>query len=104
MGHIAVGCLGVRASNHFGDGTVTYRDTDWPLTAAGGLALLDDGYRRWSDGIRSLDEASMAAPVRAERRAVARATDGPLIFHINREVIHHGAEVALLRDLYVARR
>jgi hypothetical protein len=24
-----------------------------------------------------------------------------LILHINREVIHHGAEIALLRDLYV---
>ena len=23
-----------------------------------------------------------------------------LVLHINREVIHHGAEVALLRDLY----
>ena len=23
-----------------------------------------------------------------------------LILHINREVMHHGAEVALLRDLY----
>jgi hypothetical protein len=26
-----------------------------------------------------------------------------LILHINREVIHHGAEIALLRDLYTAR-
>jgi hypothetical protein len=24
-----------------------------------------------------------------------------LVLHINREVIHHGAEVALLRDLYL---
>lgn len=24
----------------------------------------------------------------------------PLVLHINREVIHHGAEVALLRDLW----
>lgn len=23
-----------------------------------------------------------------------------LVLHINREVIHHGAEIALLRDLY----
>lgn len=25
------------------------------------------------------------------------------MLHVNREVIHHGAEVALLRDLYRAR-
>jgi hypothetical protein len=24
-----------------------------------------------------------------------------LVLHINREVIHHGAEIALLRDLYI---
>ena len=23
-----------------------------------------------------------------------------LVLHVNREVIHHGAEIALLRDLY----
>jgi hypothetical protein len=28
---------------------------------------------------------------------------GALVLHINREVIHHGAEVALLRDLYLRR-
>jgi hypothetical protein len=27
-----------------------------------------------------------------------------LVLHINREAIHHGAEIALLRDLYRARR
>ena len=27
-----------------------------------------------------------------------------LVFHINREVLHHGAEVALLMDLYAHRR
>jgi len=26
-----------------------------------------------------------------------------LILHINREVIHHGAEISLLRDLYLRR-
>ena len=26
-----------------------------------------------------------------------------LVLHINRELIHHGAEVALLRDLYAHR-
>jgi hypothetical protein len=26
-----------------------------------------------------------------------------LVLHINRETLHHGAEIALLRDLYVNR-
>jgi len=33
----------------------------------------------------------------------AYAGTAALVLHINREVIHHGAEVALLRDLYRAR-
>jgi hypothetical protein len=43
--------------------------------------------------------------------ALARPAEGPfaehplseLVVHINREVIHHGAEISLLRDLYRAR-
>jgi hypothetical protein len=27
-----------------------------------------------------------------------------LVLHIHREVIHHGAEIALLRDLYLRQR
>jgi hypothetical protein len=27
-----------------------------------------------------------------------------LVLHINREVIHHGAEISLLRDLYLRRQ
>jgi len=26
-----------------------------------------------------------------------------LVLHINREALHHGAEIALLRDLYASR-
>jgi hypothetical protein len=28
---------------------------------------------------------------------------GRLVLHINREALHHGAEIALLRDLYANR-
>jgi len=30
----------------------------------------------------------------------AEASMAELVFHINREMLHHGAEIALLRDLY----
>ena len=38
--------------------------------------------------------------IRPRAEAVALAVGSGLILHINREVIHHGAEIALLRDLY----
>ena len=102
MGHVAIGCLGMRASNHFGDGAVAYETTEWPGTAEGGLALLDHHYGAWMDGIRSLDAAALARPCGPAEGPFASEPMAALILHISREVLHHGAELALLRDLYRA--
>jgi hypothetical protein len=103
MGHLSIGVFGQRASNHFGDGSVSYQTTDWPLTAAGGLALLDKSYDAWITGVRALDEAGMARPCGPAEGPYSESSLAALVFHINREAIHHGAEVALLRDLYRVR-
>ncbi len=101
MGHISIGVLGERAANHFGEpGSVEYGTTDWPLTAAGGLAQLDEHYAAWIGGVRSLGDEGL--------RRVCGPAEGPfadypmaaLVLHITREVIHHGAELCLIRDLY----
>jgi hypothetical protein len=103
IGHIAIGCLGMRASNHFGDGSVSYASTDWPLDAAGGLRLLDHHYDAWMAGVRSLDLVGLARPCGPAEGPFADYPFAALVLHINREVIHHGAELALLRDLYLRR-
>ena len=103
MGHIAIGVFGQRASNHFGDGSVTYEGTEWPLTASGGLALLDRWHDAWTAGIRSLDAEGLARPCGPAEGPFAAYPFAALVLHINREAIHHGAELALLRDLYRAR-
>ncbi|HYZ98117.1 MAG TPA: DinB family protein [Acidimicrobiales bacterium] len=103
LGHISVGILGMRASNHFGDGSVSYQTTDWPPTAAGGLALLDEAYDAWLSGIRKLGPGDLARPCGPAEGPYADYSFAALILHINREAIHHGAEVALLRDLWAAR-
>lgn len=102
LGHVAVGCFGVRASNHFGDGSVTYESTEWPATAAGGLALLDQSYEAWMSGVRALGVDGLARPCGPAEGPWADEPFAVLVLHINREVIHHGAEIALLRDLYRA--
>jgi hypothetical protein len=38
--------------------------------------------------------------LRPGRRPVGTAPMAELVLHINREMLHHGAEIALLRDLY----
>jgi DinB superfamily len=101
MGHIAIGIFGQRAANHFGDGGVSYDSVEWPLSAAGGLDLLDHWYAAWLEGVKELDREALARPVGPHEGPFAEYPFAALILHINREAIHHGAEVALLRDLYV---
>ena len=103
MGHMSIGVLGMRAADHFGEpGTVGYPTTDWPLTAAGGLQLLDRHYDAWMAGVRSLDEEGLRRPCGPSEGPFAEHPMAALVLHISREVIHHGSELCLVRDLYRA--
>jgi hypothetical protein len=106
MAHVSIGVFGMRAANHFGDGdaeAVDYATTDWPLTAAGGLALLDHHYARWMAGVRTLDAEALARPCGPAEGPFQELPMATLVLHISREAIHHGAEMCLLRDLYRTR-
>ena len=65
------------------------------------MALLDRWYAAWRDGVRGLDAAGLQAPCGPAEGHFADHPMAALVLHINREAIHHGAEVALLRDLYL---
>jgi hypothetical protein len=103
LGHVLVGVLGARVASHFGGQPVSYESYDYPGTAAGALARLDRLYGRWTEGVRSLGEEGLARPCGPAEGPWAVAPMVALVLHINRELIHHGAEVALLRDLYAHR-
>ena len=103
IGHLLVGVLGTRNAAHFGGPAVSYEDFDYPGTAAEALDLLDEYYRTWIRSVSGLDEAALAAPVGEAEGDRAQAPMAELVLHINREMIHHLAEVALLRDLYAHR-
>lgn len=98
MGHVAIGVFGERAADHFADGGVTHPDTEWPLTAAGGLALLDRHHDAWIAGVAGLDADGLSRPCGEHEGPFAA-----LVLHINREALHHCAEMLLLRDLYAHR-
>jgi hypothetical protein len=98
--HIAAAVLGLRANAHFGDGTMRLDRIDWPGTAADGIAFLERSYAAWKEGVASLDDAGLARKVGPAEGPYSEYPFAALILHINREVIHHGAEIALLRDLY----
>jgi hypothetical protein len=104
LGHVIVGIFGERNASHFGGPPMTYQTVEWPGTAAEALAMLDDGYRRWVEGVGGLDEHRLADPVGAAEGDFAEHPYVALVLHIHREVIHHLAEVSLLRDLHRATR
>jgi len=102
LGHLAM-VFGERAANHFGDGGVTYATTDWPPTATGMIELVDRYHDQWVAGVRTLDDVALAAPCGPTEGPYAEHPMSALVLHINREVLHHGAEVALMLDLHANR-
>ena len=50
-----------------------------------------------------LGDEALAAPCGPAEGPFAEYPMAGLVLHINREAIHHGAEIALLRDLYANR-
>ena len=55
-------------------------------------------YADWIAGVRSLDDAGLQAP--CGEPGFEQDPMAALVLHINREILHHGAEICLLRDLY----
>jgi hypothetical protein len=104
LGHVIVGVFGQRNAAHFAGPPVDYGSTVWPPTAADALAAIDTAYARWTAGVAALDADRLAAPVGPAEGPWSELPFAALVLHINRETIHHLAEVLLLRDLYRARQ
>jgi hypothetical protein len=102
LAHVIVGIFGTRAASHFGGPAVAWDTFAYAGTAAEALAQLDAGYAAWTAGVAALGAAGLARPCGPAEGPWAKAPMAELIQHINKEVIHHGAEICLLRDLYRA--
>ncbi|GGL19012.1 hypothetical protein Sme01_36090 [Sphaerisporangium melleum] len=100
LGHVIVGVLAARNAAHFGGAPVGYESFEYAATAAGALAQLDAEYATWLAGVESLGEAGLARLCGPAEGPFAERPMAELVLHINRELIHHLAEVCLLRDLY----
>ncbi|TPG34280.1 DinB family protein [Mycolicibacterium hodleri] len=100
LAHVIVGVLAVRAHSHFGGPPAAYETWPYATDAATALRQLDDAYEGWMSGVRTLTDAELDQPIGAAEGPWADKPMLALVLHINREVIHHGAEIAVLRDLY----
>jgi hypothetical protein len=101
LAHLIVEVLAMRSASHFGGSPSDY-DT-WPYagTADEALAQLDEQYAVWSAGVRGLGAEGLARPCGRAEGPFADYPLAGLVLHINREMIHHGAEICLLRDLHL---
>jgi DinB superfamily len=111
MMHIAATGMANRTQAFFGEDPTPDRGMNdpkrypasLPSTAADGIAYLENAYKAWMDGIGSLSMAEMERPLGPKGGQFAEDSMASLIVHINRETMHHGAEIGLLRDMYARR-
>ncbi|WP_157987565.1 DinB family protein [Jiangella endophytica] len=107
--HVGRDVLGKRARAFFDPAAADadmYDARHWPeplpATAEGALTLLDEAYELWRSGVAALDDEAMLRPLGPRGGPYAEDSMAKLVLHVNREVMAHGAEICLLRDLYRA--
>ena len=73
--------------------------------ATGAVSALAEGVRAWREALTTADDAALDQVGRSTYPDGSDAEDVflDLVWWVNQEVLHHGAEIALLRDLYGAR-
>lgn len=103
LGHLIVGVFGARNAAHFGGPAIDYETHRYAGGADQALDQLDRVYDGWVAGVRGLDDEDLEAPCGPAEGPYADWPMAALVLHIHREAIHHGAEIALLRDLYAHR-
>ncbi|WP_020521702.1 DinB family protein [Catelliglobosispora koreensis] len=109
MTHVSVDIFYTRADAFFGgSGTGDMFDPSrfpktLPEKAADALALLERSYTWWREGIAALDDKALWAPLGPKGAYFQDEPMAALVQHLNRETMHHGGEICLLRDLYRAR-
>ena len=100
LAHVIVGVLAMRNHSHFGGPPADYQSWQYATDARTALSQLDDAYETWMAGVRALSDDELNRACGPAEGPYADYPLSALILHINREMIHHGAEIACIRDLY----
>ena len=101
LGHVILGFAETNGT-HFGAEPARAPTFEFAGTAEEALRQLDDEHDVWIQGVRRLGTAGLASPQGGTQPPeFADAPMARLILYTNLEVIHHGAEICLLRDLYL---
>jgi hypothetical protein len=103
IGHLGGLAVGGFANSRFSGGTLTAEQIDFPASAAAVPGFLDEQYQRWRAGLTGLSADQWTAPLGPAWGPYAEDNTVDLALHVLDEVVHHGAEVGVLRDLYANR-
>jgi hypothetical protein len=103
LGHLGE-MLTLRADHTIGSHALTRDDYRFSGDAAGALAAFDSGTGAWRAALVSADDAALDMVGRSTYPNGSDPEDPFIetVWWVNQELLHHGAEIALLRDLYRA--
>jgi len=98
--------LALRADHMTGSHALTRDDYRFHGDAAGGIAAFGAGAQAWRQVLAGADDAGLDLAGRSTYPYGSDPEDPFIgtVWWVNQEVLHHGAEIALLRDLYRARQ
>jgi hypothetical protein len=94
--------LALRADHTAGSRTLTRDDYRVGGDAAGAIAEFEAGAAAWRNALLSVDDAALDTVGYCTYPHGSDAEDPfiDIVWEMNAEVLHHGAEIGLLRDLY----
>ena len=102
MWHIAVDCPDSYSRRRFDSAGTGFNGTDWVLDVEEARALLRRAWRGFRDPIVEGGPGQLGIALGPTWGAYSEHSTFGLILHAQREVTHHAAEIALLRDLHTA--
>lgn len=98
--HVAVDCLDSYSQRLLNETGSSVSGPLWHLDSKSAVVDLDKAWRCFRDGIGHIPSGDLWNPLGDSWGPYSRSSIYDLGIHALREVTHHGAEVALLRDLY----
>ena len=102
--HIASECMASYTSRGLGSWPLAVSGRDWYRDVADALGAVDQTWEAFRTGLGALGEEGLWRPMGEAWGPYAAEPWARLVLHAQDELSHHGAEVALLRDLYARRQ
>jgi hypothetical protein len=102
--HLSSECLAGYTAQGLGPWPLEVKGQEWFGAPGPALAALDQAWQAFRAGLGDLGEDGLWQPLGPDRADFPGDLWAGLVLHAQDEMSHHGAEIALLRDLYAVQR